>query len=95
MSTEVVLEPPADHELHERVLVELPRWVGRDHPTVGPLIDAFVSPLGRNGRPAEIAALLQYLLGPDARFFCGSVIFCDGGMDAQLRADEWPRPWRP
>jgi NAD(P)-dependent dehydrogenase (short-subunit alcohol dehydrogenase family) len=68
---------------------------GRDHPTVGPLIDAFVSPLGRNGRPAEIAALLQYLLGPDARFFCGSVIFCDGGIDAQLRADDWPRPWRP
>jgi NAD(P)-dependent dehydrogenase (short-subunit alcohol dehydrogenase family) len=68
---------------------------GRDHPTVGPLIDAFVSPLGRNGRAAEIAALLQYLLGPDARFFCGSVIFCDGGIDAQLRADDWPRPWRP
>ncbi len=31
---------------------------GRDHPTVGPLIDAFKSPLGRNGRPDEIAALL-------------------------------------
>jgi len=68
---------------------------GRDHPTVGPLIDAFASPLGRNGRPDEIAALLQYLLGPDARFFCGSVLFCDGGMDAQFRADDWPRPWRP
>ena len=68
---------------------------GRDHPTVGPLIDAFASPLGRNGRPEEIAALLQYLLGPDARFFCGSILFCDGGMDAQFRADDWPRPWRP
>jgi NAD(P)-dependent dehydrogenase (short-subunit alcohol dehydrogenase family) len=67
---------------------------GRDHPTVGPMIDAFASPLGRNGRPAEIAALLQYLLGPDARFFCGSVIFCDGGMDAKFRSDDWPQPWR-
>jgi NAD(P)-dependent dehydrogenase (short-subunit alcohol dehydrogenase family) len=68
---------------------------GRDHPQVGPMIDAFQSPLGRNGRPDEIASLLQYLLGPDARFFCGSIVFCDGGMDAQLRADDWPRPWRP
>jgi NAD(P)-dependent dehydrogenase (short-subunit alcohol dehydrogenase family) len=68
---------------------------GRDHPTVGSMIDAFVAPLGRNGRPDEIAALLEYLLGPNGRFFCGSVLFCDGGMDAQFRADEWPRPWRP
>ena len=68
---------------------------GRDHPTVGPLIDAFAAPIGRNGQPQEIAALLEYLLGPDARFFCGSIVFCDGGMDAQLRADDWPRPWRP
>ena len=53
------------------------------------------SPLGRNGRPEEIAALIAYLLGPDARFFCGSVLFCDGGMDAQFRSDDWPKPWRP
>jgi NAD(P)-dependent dehydrogenase (short-subunit alcohol dehydrogenase family) len=68
---------------------------GLDHPTVGPLIDAFKAPLGRNGRPEEIAALIAYLLGPDARFFCGSVLFCDGGMDAQFRSDDWPRPWTP
>ena len=30
------------------------------------MIDAFKSPLGRNGRPEEIAALIEYLLGPDA-----------------------------
>ena len=68
---------------------------GLDHPTVGPLIDGFKSPLGRNGRPDEIASLLEYLLGPNGRFFCGSIVFCDGGMDAQFRADDWPRPWRP
>jgi NAD(P)-dependent dehydrogenase (short-subunit alcohol dehydrogenase family) len=68
---------------------------GREHPTIGKYIDAFASPLGRNGRPEEIAALLEYLLGPNGRFFCGSVLFCDGGMDAQFRADDWPRPWRP
>ena len=40
----------------------------------------------------ELAAFVQFLLGPDARFFCGSVLFCDGGTDAQLRADHWPSP---
>jgi NAD(P)-dependent dehydrogenase (short-subunit alcohol dehydrogenase family) len=68
---------------------------GLDHPTVGPMIDAFKAPLGRNGRPEEIAALIAYLLGPDGRFFCGSVVFCDGGMDAQFRSDDWPKPWKP
>jgi len=68
---------------------------GLDDPTIGPLIAAFQAPIGRNGRPEEIAALIAYLLGPDARFFCGSVLFCDGGMDAQLRSDDWPSPWKP
>jgi len=68
---------------------------GLRDPTVGPAIEAFAAPVGRRGRPEEIAALLHYLLGPDARFFCGSVLFCDGGMDAQLRADDWPAPWKP
>ncbi|MEY2438065.1 MAG: hypothetical protein QOF97_2901, partial [Acidimicrobiaceae bacterium] len=40
------------------------------------------------------AALLAYLLGPDAGFFCGSVLFMDGGTDAALRADDWPAPQR-
>jgi NAD(P)-dependent dehydrogenase (short-subunit alcohol dehydrogenase family) len=68
---------------------------GLRDPFVGPAIEGFVAPLGRRGRPEEIAALLAYLLGPDARFFCGSVLFCDGGMDAQFRADDWPAPWKP
>jgi hypothetical protein len=28
----------------------------------------------------------------DARFFCASVVFRDGGSDAQLRADDFPVP---
>ena len=68
---------------------------GLADPTIGPLIAAFEAPIGRRGRPEEIAALLAYLLGPDARFFCGSIIFCDGGMDAQLRTKDWPSPWVP
>ena len=86
----ITLNAVAPGAIHTPLLQE-----GLDHPTVGPLIDAFKSPLGRNGLPEEIAALVAYLLGPDARFFCGSVLFCDGGMDAQFRSDDWPKPWRP
>lgn len=68
---------------------------GLDDPFVGPLIEGFQVPIGRRGKPEEIAALIEFLLGPDARFFCGSVVFCDGGTDAMTRADEIPPPWNP
>ena len=41
------------------------------------------------------SALIEFLLGPDARFFCGSLVFCDGGTDAMIRADDIPPPWHP
>jgi NAD(P)-dependent dehydrogenase (short-subunit alcohol dehydrogenase family) len=68
---------------------------GLDDPFVGPLIEGFQVPIGRRGKPDEIAALIEFLLGPDARFFCGSVVFCDGGTDAATRADDIPPPWHP
>ena len=64
----------------------------RNDPTVGHLLDAFPLPVGRSGTADEIAAFVQFLLGPDARFFCGSVLFVDGGTDALLRADDFPVP---
>ena len=59
----------------------------------GPLLDLLPIPVGRAGRPDEIAALIQFLLGPDSAFFCGSVVFCDGGSDALLRTTDWPAAW--
>ena len=59
----------------------------------GPLLDMLPIPVGRPGRPEEIAALIEFLLGPDAAFFCGSVLFCDGGSDALLRTRDWPAAW--
>ena len=64
----------------------------RTDPVKGPVFDKFPVPAGRLGRPEEVAALVAFLLGPDARFFCGSLIFCDGGSDALLRPDDWPTP---
>jgi NAD(P)-dependent dehydrogenase (short-subunit alcohol dehydrogenase family) len=65
----------------------------RDDPEVGPLLDMLPIPVGRTGRPEEIAALAAFLLGPDAGFFCGSILFCDGGSDALLRTNDWPAAW--
>jgi NAD(P)-dependent dehydrogenase (short-subunit alcohol dehydrogenase family) len=59
----------------------------------GPMLDALPIPLGRPGQPEEIAALVEFLVGPDSTFFCGSVVFCDGGSDALLRTRDWPAAW--
>jgi NAD(P)-dependent dehydrogenase (short-subunit alcohol dehydrogenase family) len=64
----------------------------RDDPVLGQFVDSFPIPVGRKGRADELAGFVQWLLGPDARFFCGSVLFVDGGTDAQLRADDFPIP---
>lgn len=65
----------------------------REDPITGRFIDSFPIPVGRKGSADELAAFVQFLLGPDARFFCGSVLFVDGGTDAHLRPDDVPRPW--
>jgi NAD(P)-dependent dehydrogenase (short-subunit alcohol dehydrogenase family) len=52
--------------------------------------DVFPVPAARPGRPEEVAGLIAYLLSEEAAFFCGSVVFMDGGSDAALRADDWP-----
>ena len=64
----------------------------REDPVIGVLVDAYPVPVGSPAKPDELAAFVQFLLGPDARFFCGSVVFVDGGTDAQLRPDAYPSP---
>jgi NAD(P)-dependent dehydrogenase (short-subunit alcohol dehydrogenase family) len=65
----------------------------RRDPVLGAMIEQFPIPVGRPGRPEEIAALIAFLLGPEARFICGSVVWVDGGTDALLRPDDWPARW--
>ncbi|HEX9035288.1 MAG TPA: SDR family oxidoreductase [Streptosporangiaceae bacterium] len=64
----------------------------RNDPVIGQFVDAFPVPVGRPGRAEELAAFVAFLLGPDARYCCGSVFFVDGGTDALLRADDFPVP---
>lgn len=64
----------------------------RDDEVIGRFVDDFPIPVGRKGTATELAAVVAFLLGPDARFLCGSVLFADGGTDALLRTDDFPLP---
>ena len=64
----------------------------RADPVLGQFIDVFPIPLGRQSTAEEIAGVIAFLLGPDARVLCGTVLFADGGTDAQIRPDAWPSP---
>lgn len=59
---------------------------------VASLGEVYPIPAGRPGRPEEVAGLIAYLLSPEAGFFCGALVTMDGGTDAALRSDDWPRP---
>jgi 3alpha-hydroxysteroid 3-dehydrogenase len=62
---------------------------GLDHPTLGPAIRGFPIPTGGFGGADQVAAVIAFLLGPEAAFCCGSVVFVDGGSDALFRPDEY------
>ena len=64
----------------------------RQDPTIGTFVDAFPIPVGRTGTPEELAHFVSFLLGPGARFCCGSVFFVDGGTDASIHPDDSPVP---
>ena len=49
---------------------------------LAPFIDAMV-PLGRQGRPAEVADVVVFLASDESRYMTGSVVVADGGLTAQ------------
>jgi NAD(P)-dependent dehydrogenase (short-subunit alcohol dehydrogenase family) len=62
---------------------------GLAHDVYGPAIRGFPIPTGGFGTADDVAAAIAFLLGPDAHFCCGSVLFVDGGTDALLRPDRY------
>ena len=60
-------------------------------PTYGEAIKQFVAsiPVGRPGLPEDMAKAASFLLGENASFICGSVLFVDGGHDAMMRSDSF------
>jgi NAD(P)-dependent dehydrogenase (short-subunit alcohol dehydrogenase family) len=62
-------------------------------PIKGPVIRAMPKPLGRTATPEDLAGIYAFLLDARARYIVGQLIVTDGGVEAQWRADDWPRPW--
>jgi NAD(P)-dependent dehydrogenase (short-subunit alcohol dehydrogenase family) len=60
---------------------------GREHPVLGQFIDALPVPTGRIGEPDEVAQVIEFLLSPAASYVHGSIVFVDGGIDAQINPD--------
>jgi NAD(P)-dependent dehydrogenase (short-subunit alcohol dehydrogenase family) len=52
---------------------------------IGDAVSALPIPIGRTAPPEEIASVICFLLGPDARFVHGAMIHADGGADALVR----------
>ena len=62
---------------------------GLDHPQFGDAIRNFPIPTGGFGDPEQVAAAVLFLLGAEAAFCNGAVLFVDGGTDAMLRPDDF------
>jgi NAD(P)-dependent dehydrogenase (short-subunit alcohol dehydrogenase family) len=64
---------------------------GQADEVYGPLTESFPVPVPETPDADALAQWVELLLSPVARFACGSVFYVDGGTDALIRADDWPR----
>ncbi len=62
---------------------------GLETPGDGDLIRGFKVPVGRFGKPEEIAGVVAYLLSPQTAFVHGAIWYIDGGADANVRPDRY------
>jgi len=63
-------------------VIDTPLAHGLAGDTGGPIRQALEqrTPVGRAGRPSDIAGLIAFLSGPDAEFMTGSYVLIDGGL---------------
>jgi len=67
---------------------ETPLYRGAaDHPTIGKAVVAIPIPQRRVAAADEIAGVIEFMLSDAAAYMHGSIIYVDGGTDAQIRPD--------
>ena len=59
--------------------------------STGAQVRSFPVPIRQYGTPHQLADWITMMLSPSADFLVGSVLTVDGGTDALLRPDGWPR----
>ena len=69
-------------------MTETPMFRGAaDHPLIGKSVEAIPIPQNRYAAADEIAGVIEFMLSDAAAYMQGSVVYVDGGTDAQLRPD--------
>lgn len=61
----------------------------KDHPTISKSLDMIPIPQKRFAQVEEIAGVIEFLFSETAAHMHGSVIYVDGGSDAQVRPDSF------
>ena len=60
-----------------------------DDPLTSDAIEGLSIPLGRRGEPEDVANTVAFLSGEQANWIHGSILYVDGGNDAEIRPDRY------
>jgi NAD(P)-dependent dehydrogenase (short-subunit alcohol dehydrogenase family) len=80
---------------HVRVNAVNPGWIAVERTTGGMSAErrrelASIHPVGRIGKPEDVAAAVAYLASEDAAFVDGTCLYVDGGRGAVMQDDTLP-----